>query len=78
MVFVSHDISHAMSFERVLVVDSGRIVEDGAPHELSAQDSVFSRLLNAEKELLGSAWSGNRWRRIRVEGGLVQEVDNRV
>ena len=77
MVFVSHDISHAMSFERVLVVDGGRIIEDGAPQELCTQDSVFARLLNAEKELLASAWSGNRWRRIRVEGGVVREVEDR-
>jgi ATP-binding cassette subfamily B protein len=78
MVFVSHDISHAMSFDRVLVIDSGKIVEDGSPQELSTQDSAFARLLNAEKEMLDSAWSGRRWRKLRVEGGIVREADNRA
>ena len=78
MLFVSHDISHAMSFDRVLVVDAGKIVEDGSPQELSTQDSAFARLLNAEKELLETAWSGRRWRRLRVEAGVIREVENRA
>lgn len=79
MLFVSHDISHALSFERVLVVDGGRIVEDGSPQELSTQEnSHFRRLLLAEQQVLETAWSAQRWRRLRVEGGTVHEVDNRA
>ena len=33
---ISHDIAEAMSFERVLVIEDGRIVEDGDPRELAA------------------------------------------
>jgi ATP-binding cassette subfamily B protein len=75
MVFVSHDIGHAMSFDRVLVVDQGKIVEDGSPAELSTQDSAFARLLRAEKDVLTSAWSGRRWRRLRIDVGSVQETN---
>jgi ATP-binding cassette subfamily B protein len=78
MIFVSHDISHALGFERVLVIDGGRIIEDGSPQELSSQDSAFARLLAAEKEVLESAWGAQRWRRVRVEGGLVREGNNSV
>ena len=75
MLFVSHDVSQALLFERVLVVDSGRIVEDGSPQELSSQNSHFARLLKAEQDVIDSAWSGRRWRRLRVSEGHVNEVD---
>lgn len=78
LIFVSHDISHALGFDRVLVIDGGKIIEDGSPQELATQESSFARMLNAEKELLHSAWSGRQWRRIRVEKGGVHEVDNRA
>lgn len=74
LVFVSHDISHALSFDRVIVVDQGRIVEDGSPQELATQESVFARLLHAEEEVLASAWSGDNWRRLRVEGAVIREA----
>jgi ATP-binding cassette subfamily B protein len=75
MLFISHDISHALDFDRVLVVDGGRIVEDGHPLELAGlEGSRFAALLRAEEDVLHRTWSPTKWRRIRVEDGTVRDV----
>ncbi|WAS94166.1 cysteine peptidase family C39 domain-containing protein [Nannocystis punicea] len=67
---VTHDIDAALGFDRVLVIDGGRLVEDGAPKDLSEQpDSRFAALLRAETELRAEGWSDPRWRRLRMDGG---------
>jgi ABC-type bacteriocin/lantibiotic exporter with double-glycine peptidase domain len=76
MLFVSHDISHALDFDRVLVVDKGRIIEDGHPLELAATRSHFRALLDAERDILTGTWAPNQWRRIRVAGGRLQDDDH--
>jgi ABC-type multidrug transport system fused ATPase/permease subunit len=48
VVLVSHRLAHLTAFDRVLVLDGGRIVEDGAPAALAARpESRFSELLRA-------------------------------
>ncbi len=74
MLFVSHDISHALDFERVLVIDGGRIVEDGHPLVLSGVDSRFRDLIEAERNMLGETWAPRFWRRLRVARGVVTEA----
>jgi ATP-binding cassette subfamily B protein len=73
MVCVTHDISETRAFDRVLVVDSGRIVEDGNPIELAnARGSLYAKLLAAEKAV-AELWSAPGWRRLRVQDGAVIE-----
>jgi ABC-type bacteriocin/lantibiotic exporter with double-glycine peptidase domain len=68
---ITHDIAETSSFGRVLVIEGGRIVEDGAPETLSAQaESRYAQLLLAEKRALARL-SGSEWRRFRVESGYV-------
>lgn len=43
-VVIAHRLSTVMSSERVLVVDAGRVVEDGSPTELAAGDGRFADL----------------------------------
>jgi ABC-type multidrug transport system fused ATPase/permease subunit len=43
-VIIAHRLSTLDVADRVLVVDGGRIVEDGAPDELRAGDGAFARL----------------------------------
>jgi ATP-binding cassette, subfamily B, bacterial len=43
-VVIAHRLSTVMSSERVLVVDGGRVVEDGSPAELAAGDGRFADL----------------------------------
>ena len=72
---VTHDVSDTLDLPRVLVVEDGRIVEDGDPRELSASaDSRYRALLNAEDAVRRSLWSSAQWRRVRLgEGRLFEE-----
>jgi ATP-binding cassette subfamily B protein len=71
---ITHDIAETTAFPRVLVVADGRIVEDGAPSELLARPgSRYAALGEAERRVRANAWSGERWRRLRIEDGRVVE-----
>jgi ATP-binding cassette subfamily B protein len=71
---ITHDIAETLHFDRVLVVESGEIVEDGCPLALAERhESRFRSMLVAESELQQSLWSGDHWRRIRLEDGRVAE-----
>ncbi len=70
---VTHDVSETLLFERVLVMDDGRIVEDAAPEVLAAdQDSRFYALLATEKSLQQSLWADPAWNRLWMEEGQLQ------
>ncbi|XXR46284.1 ATP-binding cassette domain-containing protein [Sorangium sp. So ce381] len=72
---VTHDVGETRSFERVLVVDGGRVVEDGAPAELAARPgSRYRALLEAEAAVQRGLWSSGGWRRLRVARGRIAEA----
>jgi ATP-binding cassette subfamily B protein len=67
---ISHDIAETMSFERVLVVDDGRIVEDGNPRELARNpQSRFYAMLEAERAVREEFWNGADWRHLKLHHG---------
>jgi ABC-type multidrug transport system fused ATPase/permease subunit len=73
MVYVSHDIDTALGFTRVLVIEDGRIVEDGAPTELmAAPDSRLAALYAAQEALRREVWGDPVWRRWRMERGVLR------
>jgi len=69
---VSHDVEDTLEFERVLVISAGRIVEDGAPAQLSKDPtSQYARLSSAARTLRGELGSAAHWRRqVLVQGRL--------
>lgn len=74
LVCITHDVGETLSFERVLVVEGGRIVEDGAPVELASQPgSRYRSLLEAEEEVREKLWAGVDWRRLHLEKGHLSE-----
>ncbi len=74
LVCVTHDVGETLSFERVIVVEGGRIVEQGSPQILAGADSRYAALLAAEQAVRSGLWKGASWRRMRLEGGrLVAE-----
>jgi ABC-type bacteriocin/lantibiotic exporter with double-glycine peptidase domain len=74
MIVAVHDIEHTLDFSRVLVVDGGRIVEDGRPADLAADSaSRYRALLDAEARVRAARWSGALWRRLIVRDGRVWE-----
>ena len=72
---ITHDISATRSFERVLVIDAGKIIEDGSPDELLRQaDSRYRDLLHAEESVRRGVWSGVAWRRMQLKDGQLHEA----
>lgn len=69
---VSHDVGDTRVFPRVLVVEGGRVVEDGPPEVLLAQGGAYAAML-AEEDALRAAWSGPGWRHLVVERGTLRE-----
>jgi ABC-type bacteriocin/lantibiotic exporter with double-glycine peptidase domain len=67
---ITHDLQEAASFDRIVVVEQGRIVEDGSPAALlKSAESIYRRMLESEKAILKQVWSDGGWRRIQVASG---------
>ena len=66
---VTHDVGETQQFDRVLVLDGGRIVEDGTPAELLARGGAYSALLQAEDQVRRQMWAGAEWRHLRMDAG---------
>jgi ATP-binding cassette subfamily B protein len=64
-----------MSFDRVIVIEEGRIVEDGSPRDLAAKPgSRLMAMLEAERAVREELWTGGEWRRLRlVDGALIEQ-----
>jgi len=69
---VTHDVAETMAFDRVLVVEDGRIVEDGAPKSLLARQSRYRELIDAEAAVAESMWQGDFWRRLTLSDGRLK------
>ncbi len=71
---VTHDVAETRQFDRVVIVEAGRIVETGPPALLADRDgSRYGAMLRAEAAIL-ETWSGEGWRHLRLEAGrLVEE-----
>jgi ABC-type transport system involved in cytochrome bd biosynthesis fused ATPase/permease subunit len=68
----THDVEETLGFDRVLVVESGRIVEDGDPRALAADPSTrYAEFIATERTIAAELWGGREWKRLRVEGGRV-------
>ena len=71
---ITYDVGATQTFERVLVIDGGRLVEDGAPDVLVAQScSRYRALLEAEATVHERLWSGPLWRRLFLEAGRLAD-----
>ncbi|MCG8457845.1 MAG: ABC transporter ATP-binding protein/permease, partial [Holophagales bacterium] len=72
---VSHDLEETRAFPRVLVIDRGRLVEDGDPAALASRpDSTYASLLAAEREARQTLLEDPGWRHLRLEHGALQAL----
>jgi len=72
---VSHDVVQTRDFDRVLVIENGRVVENGPPRELLARPtSRYAQLVRADEENHRALWRGGSWRNWRLERGRIDEV----
>ncbi len=73
----THDLADAATFDRVVVLDGGRIVEDGSPAVLAADPSSrFAALLAAERGLRADLDAGSGWRRVRLDAGRLVSAES--
>jgi ATP-binding cassette subfamily B protein len=55
VIAVAHRLSTLESFDRIVVLDEGRIVEDGAPAELLRRQGLYSRMLRQQQAVRARA-----------------------
>ena len=71
---VTHDVSETQSFDRVLVVEGGKVVEDNAPSLLAGQEGTrYRAMLDAEEAVRTGLWANDGWRSLSLRDGLVVE-----
>ncbi|HET9627327.1 MAG TPA: ATP-binding cassette domain-containing protein [Kofleriaceae bacterium] len=70
---VTHDVAQTREFDRVLVVENGRIVENGAPADLLAKESRYAELLQADLDNHKLIWRGGTWRHWWLANGKLEE-----
>jgi ABC-type bacteriocin/lantibiotic exporter with double-glycine peptidase domain len=72
---VTHDVADTRDYDRILVVEDGRLVEEGAPGELLASaGSRYRALVEADHASETEVWEAEHWRRFRVEDGHVEQA----
>ncbi len=73
---ITHDVGETLAFERVLVMEDGRLIEDGAPAALAADTcSRYHALLASEASLRAMFRSSDAWRVQRLEGGRLAAAE---
>ena len=69
LVCATHDLDETLGFDRVVVLDRGRVVADGDPRELARTAAgAYAELVAAEREV-AQLWASGTWTRWRVEDG---------
>jgi ATP-binding cassette subfamily B protein len=72
--WVTHDIAETKSFGRVLVIDGGRIMEDGDPAELGNYPlSRYAALVRGDRDMHTTEWSAAKWRRVWLAEGKIRQ-----
>ncbi len=63
-----------LDFDRVLVIEHGRIVEDGVPRTLVEEPDSRSRaLMEAEDVVRKNYWASETWRTLYLDAGRITE-----
>jgi ATP-binding cassette subfamily B protein len=75
LIAVTHDVADTLELPRVLVMEGGRIVEQGDPQQLASEvNSRYRALLDAEEAVRRGLWASPHWRRLRLSEGKLVEV----
>jgi ABC-type bacteriocin/lantibiotic exporter with double-glycine peptidase domain len=71
---VTHDVTDTLDFDRVLVIEQGRVLEQGVPRALHAQPgSRYRALFDEEGAARRDLWANAAWRRLRLRAGKIRE-----
>lgn len=72
---VTHDVADTQTFDRVVVIEQGTIIEVGRPDELKAEaDSHYNRYLKAQADADQLLDKDVNWRKLKLDGGHLTEV----
>jgi ATP-binding cassette subfamily B protein len=72
---ITHDVAATLDFDRVLVIEQGRILEQGPPSELYQNSaSRYRALFDREESVRRHRWSHPMWRRLRMSRGVLTET----
>jgi len=77
MIFVTHDIAETQSFDQVVVMERGTIVESGAPRDLARNHSRYAEMLRSELEWKRELLEGERWRRLEMQHGTLLGTESK-
>ncbi len=66
---ITHDIAETLAFDRVLVLEGGRLVEQGEPARLARAGGRYGAMIEAEEAVRTGLWSGESWRRLCLREG---------
>jgi ATP-binding cassette, subfamily B, bacterial len=55
VIAIAHRLSTVRSFDRILVLEKGRLVQDGAPDALLRHDGIYRNLIDSEMKRLANA-----------------------
>ncbi len=76
---ITHDVAETRTFDRVVVMDEGRVVETGLPSDLAGHaDSRYGAMLDAETAIRQGLWFGGGWRWLRLDDGRVVEGQRQI
>jgi ATP-binding cassette subfamily B protein len=72
---ITHDVADTQTFDRVIVLDNGRIVEDGAPQQLADDPhSHYRAWLQVSAASWQTLWNAEGWRRLHLDQGQLHEL----
>jgi ATP-binding cassette subfamily B protein len=73
LLYVTHSPAEALGFGRMVILEEGRVAEDGSPALLAARaGSRFAGMLAAEARV-AAVLGGPGWRRVRLADGRLTE-----
>jgi ABC-type dipeptide/oligopeptide/nickel transport system ATPase component len=70
---ITHDITQTLEFDRVLVIENGRICEQGSPKQLFKMPGSRYKALYEKDQAVQRVWSSLQCRRLRMDGGQLSE-----
>ena len=71
LICITHDVGETLTFNRVVVIEHGRVIEDNHPKTLAAMPSRYQDLLNSEEEVRQTLWKNEAWQRVRLQNGSI-------
>ena len=74
LIAITHDVGDTLDFERVIVIEAGRVAEDGVPAALMERpEGRYRAMVEAEAEVRRQLWEGAGWRHLWLAAGRVEE-----